>query len=60
LWRIQRALLDGLRYATVGPISVRDWIDNAKTLRRHFFNTPRRRFMQQAEVYGCALPPSLS
>ncbi|MFO8072547.1 MAG: hypothetical protein R6V85_11795 [Polyangia bacterium] len=59
MWRIQRALLDGIRYATVGPASVRDWLDHTGSLHRHFFDAPRRREMQQAEVCGAALPLSL-
>jgi hypothetical protein len=49
-----------MRYATVGPISVQDWLAHADTLQRHFFNTPRRRPMQQATVYGGCLPTALS
>ena len=45
-----------MRYAAVGPISVQDWLDNAASLHRHFFNTPRQRGMQQADVYAAALP----
>ena len=49
-----------MRYATVGPVSVRDWLEHADSLHRYFFNTPRRREMQQAEVFGAALPLTLS
>jgi hypothetical protein len=49
-----------MRFATVGPVSVRDWLDNADGLRRYFFNAPRRRGMQQADVFGAALPLTLS
>ena len=49
-----------MRYATVGPISVHDWLAHADTLYRHFFNTPRRRPMQQATVYAGGLPTALS
>jgi len=49
-----------MRFATVGPVSLGDWLDNAGSLRRHFFNTPRRRAMQQAAVFTASLPGGLS
>lgn len=49
-----------MRYATVGAVSLHDWLENAGALRRHFFNTPRRRAMQQADVLAAALPVGLS
>jgi hypothetical protein len=45
-----------MRFATVGPVSLNDWLENAGSLRRHFFNTPRRRAMQQANALAAALP----
>jgi hypothetical protein len=49
-----------MRFATVGPISLNDWLENADSLRRHFFNAPRRRAMQQADVLAAILPVGLS
>ena len=49
-----------MRYATVGPISVQDWLSHAESLHRHFFNTPRRRAMQQARIYSNNMPVTLS
>jgi len=49
-----------MRYATVGPVSVRDWLENADSLHRYFFNTPRKRFMQQAQAFTSNLPTTLS
>lgn len=49
-----------MRFATVGPISLDDWIQNADKLHRHFFNTPRRRAMQQAKIFADDLPDGLS
>jgi len=45
-----------MRYATIGPITVQHWLENANLLRRHFFNAPRQRIMQQGRVYGRDLP----
>ena len=56
MWRIQRALLDGLSFATIGPISLEQWLSHALLLRRHFFNAPRRRSMQQARVFAADAP----
>jgi hypothetical protein len=60
LWRIQRVLLDAMRAAIIGPITINDWIENANCLRRYLFNSPRRRSMQQADIYAAVLPIGLS
>lgn len=49
-----------MRFAVLGTVTLNDWCENAGQLARHFFNSPRKRFMQQAHVYDTTFRPSLS
>ena len=58
LWRIQRMLVDVMGACVVTPFTPKEWIDNADTLHRYFFNSPRKRNMQQAAVISNKYPVS--
>jgi hypothetical protein len=47
-----------MRFCVTGGVSIQAWCENAKNLQRHFFNSPRRRTMQQADVLAGALSAS--
>jgi hypothetical protein len=41
-----------MRFAVTAGATVEAWCDNAHNLQRHFFNSPRRRTMQQANIFA--------
>ena len=43
---IQRALADCMAGAIIGPVTLQCWLDGAPAIRRHLFDTPRRRLRQ--------------
>jgi len=45
-----------MRYSVVGGVTIEAWCDRADSLQRYFFITPRRREMQQADVFSWSLP----
>jgi len=46
LWRIQRAMLDSMACAVLGPVPICNWTRKADRLQRHFCDSPRRRSKQ--------------
>jgi len=46
---VQRALVDGMVSAILGHVALEQWLASASTIRRHVFDTPRRR-LRQADV----------
>jgi hypothetical protein len=45
-----------MRFAVTGGATIEAWCDNAHNLQRHFFNSPRRRTMQQANIFAATTP----
>ena len=50
---IQRALLEGMNAAIIGPTVLEQWVECAPTIRRHVFDTPRRRKRHSALAAYC-------
>lgn len=50
---IQRALLEGMNAAIIGPVFLERWVESAPTIRRHVFDTPRRRKRHSALAAFC-------
>jgi hypothetical protein len=49
---IQRALGDCMTGAIIGPVTLEDWLNGAPAIRRHLFDTPRRR-LRQTNALAC-------
>jgi hypothetical protein len=45
-----------MKFAVTAGATIDAWCDNAHNLKRHFFNTPRRRTMQQANILAGTTP----
>jgi len=45
-----------MRFAVTAGATLEAWRDNAHNLKRYFFNSPRRRTMQQANIFAATTP----